>query len=731
MEVKVTVKKDNYTVTKIVRKTSTLGRYEVQFFVTGDGVIEKKSNKKAYIVLVLDNSTTMGSKYVDYAVPGAYDFGEIIFSKGLDPKPSLAAYRFNENAYKVRGFKTKNISKEQYVKDRDRRSGSNLDEALSKAKSILKGKNGEKYVVILGDGVYGDKTHSNNKSYIKTMKKWGTVVYALGFGSASKSKYKKILQAYADDGKYFYVKKSEKSFKTQFTKIAKEIANSIQITQIPISGVIEDKLGTNFSLQNGDSSYSESIPKITKEGVYSKKFYIDFNNVMTTNVETIPTNTLGLQIDEDDNDIDIPKYSLIDNISQDGWYPTNNGFKFTVNTGTGTKIISSNVNPEVYFNVQNNKINSCSGSTTLNKQYITRSDYYSITCAEGFLKNNSYYDGYRVDINVNKLNSGINKFDATFGFTSDISITSNLKCVYSFNKSLYDSKHNEISNKLSKSTDKYEQASLTVQLDKLEEIYNNYHEQSDHGLDRYVTNFTDDIKATLFVSQDSERQEIAFENNGNTVWNIECPANEAWNIDGKEIKTCYAFLSKKMQLPRMCLNITSGEGEQCGDSNNQLSGGNKYYPVLFLNSGSLTIKIDNATYDLISSIDLENCSFNLGAQKIFYRQIDIDDPFLIKFDSIDKRTIGRNFSNDKYNFVEMMYSDSEINVWNNKYQYLYQLSKANVENIKDNSPESYLGTDCYIQKDTNKYICSFVRNKSIGENNQSYFHAYDIIDETN
>ena len=196
---------------------------------------------------------------------------------------------------------------------------------------------------------------------------------------------------------------------------------------------------------------------------------------------------------------------------------------------------------------------------------------------------------------------------------------------------------------------------------------------------------------------------------------------------------CSIDIEKNLTLPETCISMNTGKSVNCSSTskNDQLVGGNNFYPNYEQKGGYISIYMKDSGY-FKTDIELNgkaktngrdyDCSFdlidNVSGYKLIYRHIDVADPFVQRFKTVDKRQIGRNFSNSEYNFVKVIKSD----IWNNDdYDYLYRMSKVNINNIKKNTisekekAESYLGKDCYFNNQ-NQYICPFTRNLNSNNN---------------
>lgn len=370
------------------------------------------------------------------------------------------------------------------------------------------------------------------------------------------------------------------------------------------------------------------------------------------------------------------------------------------------------------------EILACSGTQTFNGSnfsgcYVNEYTYYTEKCNE---------DNYKINANIGNTES--TKFDliAGGGFTANVSITTNLNCLYTFDTDKFVEDYKNILNNLNyykqETSEWYYNYNLKTKLD---DILNSYQEKT-----KYTSNWDSNydftkINAILKVDDDEENLITS----GVSKSNNSCKVKENKKITLNNISysinvnyECNEDYKIEYELPEVCLNLTTGNQEKCDDSTNQVIGGKKYYVDLNKTSGNIELNLKNLGYDSKWNLVLKNCSYKSGLikDKILYRQIDISDPFII---SNKNREIGENYKNDKYNFVSII----KANIWNtNEFDYRFTLSKVNVNNIiKDTSligNTSYLGANCYLKN--NKYVCDFIRNKdSVGQ----FFTKIELSDD--
>ena len=345
-------------------------------------------------------------------------------------------------------------------------------------------------------------------------------------------------------------------------------------------------------------------------------------------------------------------------------------------------------------------------------------EYYEKVCYEGYLRDNKYYNGFSVGIKINNLPDGTIAFgiEGGLGFPANINISTNLMCQYKFDYEKFNEDYSEIVSNLNSTSDPKEIASLTKRRNSLDKILDNYVNLTKNDLENYIARFTDQ-SATLRVDyNNSQGSDVAtFVDSSETTGKPSCQDVRTQTVNGKSVivnQTCYLSLSKSMQLPNSCLDMTTGEQINCSSSNTQISGGSNFYVNLKATGGKIYVNLENAGYSGLLNVKLEDCSYTASQMNITYRSIDLADPFNQNYGT--NREIGKNYFNNKYNFVNIIKSD----IWEQNYTYQYSLSKENVENIRHDTSEegvsSYNGRNCYFNS-SNKYVCEFTRSGLEGE----------------
>ena len=193
-------------------------------------------------------------------------------------------------------------------------------------------------------------------------------------------------------------------------------------------------------------------------------------------------------------------------------------------------------------------------------------------------------------------------------------------------------------------------------------------------------------------------------------------------------KKCDITFTRSVNLKPKCMSMRKAEVEECiSGSELQIKAGNKYYLERDVTGAHIGITYSKLGLDSNLDISMDSsessgvCYADVYKTELTYRQIDLSDPFLQgqRYRSINKREIGINFSNSKFNFINAF----DASLWSSGKtpDYDYKLSKVNIENIRNDTAsstiESYLGTNCKINKATNIYICPFTRgNTNAGMN---------------
>ena len=387
------VKQGDIQINKTVSKIDDNGNYKVTFEVKGKDVETHTSNKKdVYAVVVLDKSNSMSNSYNcsrdekwTSVVNGAKTFAKTLHEK--IPTANIALVTFADkdgflgifdNAYNdaqvLRNFDNKDFSNVNFGTPN---GGTNLYAGLYEANELLTASNIKKdaikYVVVISDGeptlYYDDNgytkgpgsymdatTERKTKEMAKTVQK-SAEVFAIGYDYNGT-----ILSEVASGADHVYLS-DPTTIVTKFTDIATIMGKANAGTD----AVLTDNIGAKFVMTDAQGN------KYTSE-----KFDI---------TEAGKTFSFNIKINEDD-------------ITEDGWYPTNADFELTYTDPKGTtKTIKSTKNPEVYW---------------VAKRYDYKIEYY--------------YDG-QIDNTLIETGKDVKGKEIT---VSDESIKNNAKEGYSF-----------------------------------------------------------------------------------------------------------------------------------------------------------------------------------------------------------------------------------------------------------------------------------------------------------
>ena len=738
----------HFELTKIVKKTDTLGHYTVQFKLNGSNVSQQKAiNGRVNVVIVFDKSKTMSNKSA--AVSAIKSFSKSLTQDNDNFYVGLV--QFASSAKKSRNLMNSPITSASG----DFGLSSHLEKGLSKAYDMIKSVEGKKYIVVFGDGRYyldypsstcngegngGNKNncttrwrkskHGNNsvEHYLDLFDALDVTRFGVHYNGATKNYGGNVNSKnnYVVDcrGKSYracdliYMKKvapifadaaDKNNYTTEFNQILQAIKDDLYYNSSTVTGGISDKIGDEFYLTDESGRYKRfDIPTIDEKGYVSPVFEIEIDPYAD------------------------PKAGMADGL-EEFWHKTNENFTLNYTAEDGElKTFTIKDNPEVYWIPNSTTLESCSDSKTADT--IRGGDdsdeysFYSRICYEGYNdEKGNYKNGYRVAVKINNQNDGVTKFDllSGLGFPSAIDISTNMICRYKFDNEKFNKEYQRIVRALNQAEpESKEAAGLTVQLQKYDDILENYKMLSQNNdLENYKNRFIDQpavLKVTYKNINDSE--EINFVNTDNVKTSINCTTKATSNVNGSSIatdKTCYVSLSKSMELPKTCLSMQTGEQEPCSAEKAQLDGNHKFYIKMKANGGEINVDVlkagyrGNLDFHLKKTNENDGCSFtanNNGMGDIMFRQIELADPFLKNYDI--NRGVGRNYLNKTFDFQKIIHEDTWAN--SQAMEYDYFISKVNIEKIRKDTAEdtknSYLGKNCYFT-DSNEYQCSFTRNK--------------------
>ena len=349
-------------VVKTVSKTDTEGVYNVKFDISA----KEKENEKTtpiYAVVVFDNSGSMicDSKKGSYARTYDYGWGSIPYTASLGDGKTI----YCDNAYDssvvlkdkwesaVKGTKafTNEIlsidsSKISYVTFADYASkatqwykkddnipksvyghpigGTNLSDAINKAYNKLSERtiptNAKKIIIVISDGEPDYVNAAYNSA--NNAKETGIKIYTIGYSVAKDSTAANVLKNVSSNSVNDTTNYSFLAGQDNVSDIFKKLATDIT-TVYAKNATLTDTIGGNFKFTSSNDNVkvngqnvSFSIDKLTRQ-----------------------TQSFSFNITIDD-----------ENITEDGWYPTNDGFNLTYTDVYGnSQKITSPEDPEVYW----------------------------------------------------------------------------------------------------------------------------------------------------------------------------------------------------------------------------------------------------------------------------------------------------------------------------------------------------------------------------------------------
>ena len=738
MEVEVTKQSGDYTVSKIVSRTSTKGKVKISFNVKGPGNKTVYSDP-AYVILILDKSSSIKNEW-EVVKSAAIDFANNLINLG-NHVSIIVFSNWTKNV--TNGFISQNIT--SFSEGDVEFKSSHIEKSFYQAYQLLNNNeniplNANKYIVVFGDGQYSYNYMNSGSANINTCVDGSANILTCNGNCMRNTINYNDCHFSGYDSPYIYLESELSKLKTlPNTKVYSIIYNNNQFqnAQERWMSYISSTNQFDCDARNGGDSYKRCfdniMPKIQKtETIASAKLYDTLGGMFkkgssnkkeySWNIDNLNNN--GIVIPNSDFEITIKKSE----IKESGWYETNKKFELKVGD---TTIITSTDNPEIYWEAEPKDLLSCTSTAYLNDSSSIDKEYYTKTCLQT--------DDSKVTVSVNNLGLGEKSFSLTSGagFPSTIDISNHIKCSYSFNLEKYNNDYNNYQTRLKTATSKREINSVQGLIDELNkslESYNNMVNYSSKNninsdLKSYIDNLNKIVpKLNVKYYKTSKIDSIEYINDGNIEKKSLCTNSKTSKVLGtdKNIiinQECTLDVVKKMQLPSSCIDIVKGDAVLCNSkSNTQLNGGNSFYPNMQYSGGLISIEIPSEISYFKQKIILDGnikdngvyrCSYEMDEEKdVQYRIIDVTDPFLTNF-SNKTRSIGTNWKNNKYNFTKIIKSDT----WTNNPEYTFKISKVNIQNIvkstlTDNEKaSSYLGNDCYITS-SNKYVCNFLRNKN-------------------
>ena len=350
-------------VTKTVSKTSTDGRYKIEFEVKGKNVTTNTTiTKPVYAVVVFDRSGSMENVCVggltgDYygkgsgekciissnelkpfwknAVIGAKTFARTLLSHISNAQIALVTYA--DSSTVSREFSNSNLDTSSFGEPE---GGTNIASGINDAKTLLAGvqNDAKKYVVVIGDGVPEvtgdfDTDKKNTLLAAQELKNSGVEVFTIGYESyygLSEDAESTLKEIATDYSHYSYANANS---------VAKKFSDIVDNIKVPVpagtKAVLKDNIGSKFTVVpnneitvDSEGNVSVDIGDITEEG---KK--ISFDVIMseqdTTDGWTNVNEGFNLSYKNSNDEESSLDYSSSENQPQVYW--ERNTYSYTIN----------------------------------------------------------------------------------------------------------------------------------------------------------------------------------------------------------------------------------------------------------------------------------------------------------------------------------------------------------------------------------------------------------------
>ena len=469
-------------VSKIVSKVpNELGRYEVKFEISGKNIATNVAKGDVYIIIGFDTSTTMNKEQFDVAKGAIKSFANKLCPDNTKCEYNIMLVQFAKKPNIRRSFEKKNLDDFTDFYEIGKSAIGTTSELgefykLASEKFNTLPANAQKYVVVFGDGMYyygvgcdilntsptSETNHTNcntvreykAKLESQNVKMYGIKYRERRWADTHKSSRRACasktfdwcdelyMKKYVSETNYFSALTTEE-FESKFIEAAGKIEGSVENKTETVPSTLTDKLGHNFTILNqGDATKTFKIEKISETVYRTEPFYIEINRESETKT----------------------------------WHATNEGFKLIYKINGKDYELTSNLNPEVYWVLNENKINSCYGSAFSDSISSSNEAYYSKYCQEGYLDNYEYKNGLITTIRVNKVAEGSKKFTLPMGmgFPIEVNLETNIKCTYNIDYNKMQQEKKKLTNLVNRTTDAKEKASLQKKLNNLEKSFSNY-----------------------------------------------------------------------------------------------------------------------------------------------------------------------------------------------------------------------------------------------------------------
>ena len=744
-QVIITENNGDFTIKKYVTKVGTK-EFSVKIEVEGrdNNPPPPTEYPTPYVGIILDNSSTIGSRFNGELVPVL----ESLYNELSTQDTKYVIYKFTNRSFNMTNCSNfcTSTSIVNYDSSQKSCSGScsDLYKSIEDVTNEFNSSNYQNdtnpkkaYLVILGDGVYGDIGDEVNamSNFLSTAGE-DTYVIGVGFDKISETKYydkfEKIISNDGNNNNYTYIDGTDDvvgAFEEAIQEIVNQNSGTIGETT---KGTLIDNAGKDFKVSSNN----------TKNCHFNKKVQVCDNITFTQR---------GSRYVSDEFKITLKDADLLDGVAAGGWYKTNNGFYFSFGSD---RIIDSKLSAEVYWrepegppskldDFKCKEINKANGLTLVSRSGIDDAPYWKYTCKLQEATDTTPTVRLTFDnIEIKKIED-YNPVDATHGIGVNLQINAKIECVSELNEKKKNNDKEALENDLVYIQEKikdveYDYSNVTKTLrqniSNIEKLWKNSKEALGNVIKNYenyhnilkneARTTVDNVKFPNITVKFGNSKDIDLVSKQNEDGTLVSTGTKNCSIGADNQGTCIFTVSKEMTMPETCIVVQTGEtlvGDECNLSINKekvINGIYKYYPSL--NDGTnKKNKIEITLYNFLGSGTNITIGPSEGAtensaciykttklpsdSKLVYREVSVADPFNLSLNP--SRGVGTNWDNSKVNLNFQNAIDS--GTWSNSSLYQFPLSKVNASEINadtnsiSNGISKYSGTSCEIDKNEN------------------------------
>lgn len=244
---------------KTVEKTNEEGVYKVTLNVSGKNKITTTSKTEdVYAVIVFDRSGSMDkkNKYTN-AKAGAISFSSELHRLYPLAQMGLVTFSDSDKVKVTRDLDNSDFSNVTFPKAE---GATYIGKAINKATSLLSGKDGKRYMIVLSDGAPNEGSNNNRyKNESDAAKDSGIEIFTIGYEVDEKAE--KVLKYIAtDDAHYFSA--SVDNIVNMFNNVIENIKVEIPAGR---NSVIKDVIADRFTYVEGSAS-PEYRSELSRDG---------------------------------------------------------------------------------------------------------------------------------------------------------------------------------------------------------------------------------------------------------------------------------------------------------------------------------------------------------------------------------------------------------------------------------------------------------------------------------